>query len=107
MVVGALGKHVNKYSVVSFTQKEIFGDFWTYLNEFSKMYFTSGIVLNGNIFQTSTVTSELGINDIVNIKGLDVDDIKQLDYPCPPVAIIGCVTVSIQRLRGVTIVIGP
>ena len=83
-VAGAIEKHVDKYSVVSFAQKEIFGDFWTFLNESSKIYFTSGIVLNDNVFQTSNVPSELGSNDIVNIKGIDVEDRNQLDYPSPP-----------------------
>ena len=36
-VVGVVGKYINKYSVVSFTRKEILGDFWTYLNESAQM----------------------------------------------------------------------
>ena len=106
-VTGVLGKHVDKYSIVSFTRKEILGDFWTYITESSKMYFVGGSALNDDVFKTSSVPSELGSDDIVSIDDMDLNDNSQIDYPCPPAVIIGCVPYCIPKLRGVSIVTGP
>ena len=56
-VTGVLGKNIDKYSVISFTHKEIFGDFWTYLNGSSKLYFTSGSALNDDVFRKNVRTN--------------------------------------------------
>ena len=59
-VTGVLGKNIDKYSVLSFTRKEIFGDFWTYLNKSSKLYFASGLHLTEEVFKKTHYPQTLG-----------------------------------------------
>ena len=106
-VAGVVGKNIDKYSVVSFTRKEILGDFWTYVNESASTYFHGGQILNEDVFTMKTVPSDLGSDDIVSIDQTDLADESQPDYPCTPAVIIGCVPFCIPKLRGADIVTGP
>ena len=105
-VAGVVGKHIDKYSIVSFTRKEIIGDSWTYLNESAKMYFQSGQILNEEVLNMKNVPSDLGSDDIVSIDHSDLVSESQPDYPRIPAAIIGCVPFCIPKLRGANIVTG-
>ena len=45
-VCGVLGRSVQQYNLVSFTDKEILGNFWTFINEALKEHFISGTVID-------------------------------------------------------------
>ena len=49
-VCGVLGKNVKKYSVVSFTDTELLGNVWTFLNNSLKDHFSSGPGIEEQVF---------------------------------------------------------
>ena len=102
-VAGALGRNIDKYNIVSFPNKEILGDFWTYVPSTAKdSAFSGGIEIDDNIFEIKDTSSGI---DAVNIDA-DGQEIKHYDYPCPPPVIIGCVPFCIPKLRGTKVITG-
>ena len=102
-VAGVLGRNVDKYNIVSFSNTEILGDFWSYVpNTTRDSIFLGGTDMDNNIFEVKDVSSEI---DAVAINA-EGQEVKQYDYPCTPPVIIGSVPFCIPKLLGATITTG-
>ena len=104
-VCGVLGRSVDKYSPVSFTDKEILGNLWTFMTEPLKAHFIAGPIIDERSFKIPPSDSE---DDIVNLDedGKESADKYQYQYPCTPPVIIGSVPMCIPKLRGAKITTG-
>ena len=102
-VAGVLGRNVDKYNIISFSNTEILGDFWSYVpNTTRDSIFLGGTDMDNDIFEVKDASSE---HDAVTIDA-EGQEVKHYDYPCSPPVIIGSVPFCIPKLRGVTITTG-
>ena len=101
-VCGVLGKSVQQYSPVSFTDNELLGNFWTFMNETLKHHFIVGTVIDKDSFKSPP--SDIG-DGIVHIDASG-NESGNYQYPCTPPVIIGSVPICIPKLKGVRITTG-
>ena len=104
-VAGVLGRNIDNYNIVSFTNKEILGDFWTYINSAHQSAFTAGTEIDDVVFEDNDPPSDSSLTSAVELDK-EGQEVKRYDYPCTPPVIIGCVPFCIPKLRGVRIVTG-
>ena len=85
-ICSALGRSVDRYNPVSFTDKEILSNFWTFMKDSMKDHFITGTTVDMESF--ATLPSDVG-DDILNIdkEGKELGGTYQ--YPCNPPSSLG------------------